>query len=381
MTDIEIANSIKMQPITKIAKKIGLKKRNLICYGEYKAKINLQSGNLKRKGKLVLITAINPTTAGNGKTTVSIGLADALRMIGKKSCLALREPSLGPVFGMKGGATGGGYSQIVPMEDINLHFNGDFHAITSANNLLASLIDNHIFQGNELKIKKVVFKRCLDVNDRALRNVAVANNSKETERSEEFTITAASEIMSIMCIAENIDDLKIKLGNILVGYNENEEPIFARDLKAENAMAILLKDALMPNLVQTLGGTPAIVHLGPFANIAHGCNSINATKIALDLADYCITEAGFGADLGAEKFIDFKCRLMNDRPELPRGHSMFISATRRTWQQRFAEDTFPVLQIRFPECGMPPWPRVSDFICGSSWRRWKSMVFTSAVNG
>ena len=315
MTDIEIANSIKMQPITKIAKKIGLKKRNLICYGEYKAKINLQSGNLKRKGKLVLITAINPTTAGNGKTTVSIGLADALRMIGKKSCLALREPSLGPVFGMKGGATGGGYSQIVPMEDINLHFNGDFHAITSANNLLASLIDNHIFQGNELKIKKVVFKRCLDVNDRALRNVAVANNSKETERSEEFTITAASEIMSIMCIAENIDDLKIKLGNILVGYNENEEPIFARDLKAENAMAILLKDALMPNLVQTLGGTPAIVHLGPFANIAHGCNSINATKIALDLADYCITEAGFGADLGAEKFIDFKCRLMNDRPD------------------------------------------------------------------
>lgn len=315
MTDIEIANSIKMQPITKIAKKIGLKKHNLICYGEYKAKINLQSVNLKRKGKLVLITAINPTTAGNGKTTVSIGLADALRMIGKKSCLALREPSLGPVFGMKGGATGGGYSQIVPMEDINLHFNGDFHAITSANNLLASLIDNHIFQGNELKIKKVVFKRCLDVNDRALRNVAVANNSKETERSEEFTITAASEIMSIMCIAENIDDLKIKLGNILVGYNENEEPIFARDLKAENAMAILLKDALMPNLVQTLGGTPAIVHLGPFANIAHGCNSINATKIALDLADYCITEAGFGADLGAEKFIDFKCRLMNDRPD------------------------------------------------------------------
>ena len=315
MTDIEIANSIKMKPITKIAKKIGLKKHDLICYGEYKAKINLANTKLERKGKLVLVTAINPTTAGNGKTTVSIGLADALRLLGEKSCLALREPSLGPVFGMKGGATGGGYSQIVPMEDINLHFNGDFHAITSANNLLSSLIDNHIFQGNELKIKKVIFKRCLDVNDRALRDVVVANGKKGTAREEEFTITAASEIMSIMCLAENIDDLKIRLGNILVGYNEDEEPIFARDLKAENSMAILLKDALLPNLVQTLGGTPAIVHLGPFANIAHGCNSINATKMALHLSDYCITEAGFGADLGAEKFIDFKCRLMNDKPD------------------------------------------------------------------
>ena len=315
MTDIEIANSIKMKPITKIAKKIGLKKRNLISYGKYKAKIDLKNKKLKNKGKLVLVTAINPTASGNGKTTVSIGLADALRHIGKKSCLALREPSLGPVFGMKGGATGGGYSQIVPMEDINLHFNGDFHAITSANNLLASLIDNHIFQGNELNIKKVVFKRCLDCNDRALRNVVVANKEASTARFEEFTITAASEVMSIMCLAENIEDLKTKLGNILVGYNDKDEPVFARELKAENAMAILLKDALLPNLVQTLAGTPAIVHLGPFANIAHGCNSINATKLAQSLSDYCITEAGFGADLGAEKFLDFKCRLMNEKPD------------------------------------------------------------------
>lgn len=316
MTDIEIAKSYKMQPIVKIAKKIGLKSSNLILYGNFKAKINLSINDVKNKknGKLVLVTAINPTTAGNGKTTVSIGLADAMRLLKKKSCLALREPSLGPVFGMKGGATGGGYSQIVPMEDINLHFNGDFHAITSANNLLSSLIDNHIFQGNELGIEKVLFKRCLDVNDRALRNVVVANGKNETSREENFTITAASEIMSIMCLSNNLEELKNRLGNILVGLNKLGKPVYAKDLKAENAMAILLKDALKANLVQTLGGTPAIVHLGPFANIAHGCNSVVATNLAMKLSDYCITEAGFGADLGAEKFLDFKCREMGVKP-------------------------------------------------------------------
>lgn len=318
MTDIEIARNYKMQPINKIAKKLGLKGADLIRYGENKAKIKLSMEDLqdRKSGKLVLVTAINPTTAGNGKTTVSIGLADALWLLKKKSCLALREPSLGPVFGMKGGATGGGYSQIVPMEDINLHFNGDFHAITSANNLLASLIDNHIFQGNELNLdsNKIFFKRCLDVNDRALRNVIVSNGKNETPREEHFTITAASEIMSIMCMSKNLEELKIRLGNILVGLTKSGTPVFARDLKAENAMAILLKDALKPNLVQTLAATPAIVHLGPFANIAHGCNSVVATNMAMKLADYCITEAGFGADLGAEKFLDFKCREMGVKP-------------------------------------------------------------------
>lgn len=318
MTDIEIARNYKMQPINKIAKKLGLKSADLICYGENKAKIKLSMEDLqdRKSGKLVLVTAINPTTAGNGKTTVSIGLADALWLLKKKSCLALREPSLGPVFGMKGGATGGGYSQIVPMEDINLHFNGDFHAITSANNLLASLIDNHIFQGNELNLdsNKIFFKRCLDVNDRALRNVIVSNGKNETPREEHFTITAASEIMSIMCMSKNLEELKIRLGNILVGLTKSGTPVFAKDLKTENAMAILLKDALKPNLVQTLAATPAIVHLGPFANIAHGCNSVVATNMAMKLADYCVTEAGFGADLGAEKFLDFKCREMGVKP-------------------------------------------------------------------
>lgn len=318
MTDIEIARNYKMQPINKIAKKLGLTSADLICYGENKAKIKLSMEDLqdRKSGKLVLVTAINPTTAGNGKTTVSIGLADALWLLKKKSCLALREPSLGPVFGMKGGATGGGYSQIVPMEDINLHFNGDFHAITSANNLLASLIDNHIFQGNELNLdsNKIFFKRCLDVNDRALRNVIVSNGKNETPREEHFTITAASEIMSIMCMSKNLEELKIRLGNILVGLTKSGTPVFAKDLKAENAMAILLKDALKPNLVQTLAATPAIVHLGPFANIAHGCNSVVATNMAMKLADYCVTEAGFGADLGAEKFLDFKCREMGIKP-------------------------------------------------------------------
>ena len=316
MTDIEIAKSNKMQSIIKIAKKLGLKSSDLILYGNYKAKIAIKDTDLKGKvGKLILVTAINPTSAGNGKTTVSIGLADAFSILKKKCCLALREPSLGPVFGIKGGATGGGQSQIVPMEDINLHFNGDFHAITSANNLLASMIDNHIFQGNELGLdsEKIYFKRCLDVNDRALREVNLTNGD-EVFRKDGFTITAASEVMAIMCMSKNLEDLKRRLGNILIGLNKRGEPVYARDLKAENAMAILLKDALKPNLVQTLAKTPAIVHLGPFANIAHGCNSVVATAMAMKLSDYCITEAGFGSDLGAEKFFDFKCREMNITP-------------------------------------------------------------------
>ena len=308
-SDIEIARMRKMKPIDEIAKKLGISQKHLVFYGKYKAKVDLSPK--ENKGKLVLVTAINPTKAGNGKTTVSIGLADALAQKGKKVCLALREPSLGPVFGIKGGATGGGYSQIQPMEDINLHFNGDFHAITSANNLLCSIIDNHIFQGNALDINPntVMFNRCLDINDRALRSLTLSNG-----RPEKFNITAASEIMAIMCLATSLSDLKKRLGNILVALNKHGEPVFARDLKAENAMAILLKDALLPNLVQTLAGTPALVHLGPFANIAHGCNSITATKLAMSLADYTITEAGFGSDLGAEKFLDVKCRIAGLAP-------------------------------------------------------------------
>lgn len=313
MTDIEIAESIKMQNIVEIAKKIGLCEDDLTLYGKYKAKVAKKIIDDK-KGKLILVTAISPTKAGNGKTTVSIGLADALARLNKKVCLALREPSLGPVFGIKGGATGGGYSQIVPMADINLHFNGDFHAITSANNLLSSIIDNHIFHGNELGIEEVVFKRCLDLNDRALRECEVGLSKGCKKREEHFTITSASEVMAIMCLARDLKDLKQRLGNILVGFAHDKKPIYAKDLKAENAMTILLKDAILPNLVQTLEGTPALVHLGPFANIAHGCNSIIATKMALSLADYCVTEAGFGADLGGEKFIDLKCRLNNLKP-------------------------------------------------------------------
>ena len=314
MTDIEIANKVKLKNIKKIARKIHTSSKDLILYGKYKAKLNVKRG--KRNGKLVLVTAINPTSAGIGKTTVSIGLCDALRLIKKDASLALREPSLGPVFGIKGGATGGGYSQILPMEDINLHFNGDFHAITSANNLLCSLIDNHIFQGNELDIDKdkVLFHRCLDLNDRALRDVYVAANKDETRREDHFSITAASEIMAIMCLAENLKDLKRRLGNIIVAYTKKGKPVTAKDLKAVDSMAILLKDALLPNLVQTIAGTPAVVHLGPFANIAHGCNSIIATRYVLSHADYCITEAGFGADLGAEKFFDIKCRVSGLRP-------------------------------------------------------------------
>lgn len=312
LSDIEIARSVKPLKITEVAKQIGITEDQLELYGNYKAKIIASHG--KKKGKLILVTAINPTKSGNGKTTVSIGLADAFKKNGDSVCLALREPSLGPVFGTKGGATGGGFSQIIPMEDINLHFTGDFHAITSANNLLCSLIDNHIFQGNALKInpKKILFRRCLDINERALREVECETTYPRHER---FIITAASEIMAIVCMAENIVDLKVRLGNIMVALDTNGKPVYAKDLKAEGAMAILLKDAIKPNLVQTLSGTPAVVHCGPFANIAHGCNSVVATRVALYNADYAITEAGFGADLGAEKFIDFKCRMSGLEPD------------------------------------------------------------------
>ena len=311
MTDIEIAESTKTLNINKVANKLKLKKDEYVTLGTNKAKVTKTPCESKGKKKLILVTAITPNSAGIGKTTVSIGLADGLRKLGKKSCLALREPSLGPVFGIKGGATGGGYAQVVPMADINLHFTGDFHAITSANNLLCSMIDNHIYQGNALKIdpEKIVFHRCLDLNDRALRHIVVGNTKGETPRSDYLTITAASEIMAIMCLSENLHDLKERLGNILVAYTKKGKPIFCRDLQAVDAMAILLKDALNPNLVQTLEGTPALVHLGPFANIAHGCNSITATKLSMSLADYTVTEAGFGADLGGEKFLDIKCRL------------------------------------------------------------------------
>ncbi len=303
MQDIEIARSVKLKSIESVGKSLGLKKNDLLCYGENMAKI-VGEFQPKENSKLILVTAINPTKAGEGKTTVAIGLADGLKRLGINVCLALREPSMGPVFGIKGGATGGGRAQIAPMEEINLHFTGDFHAITSANNLLAALIDNHIFQGNELGInpEEVKFQRCLDVNDRALREVTAGG------RKQSFVITAASEIMAILCMAENLRDLKVRLGNILVGMNYVGRPVYARDLKAVEALTILLKDALKPNLVQTLEGTPAIVHCGPFANIAHGCNSVRATKTALALSDYVVTEAGFGADLGAEKFLDFKCR-------------------------------------------------------------------------
>ncbi|MBQ3048110.1 MAG: formate--tetrahydrofolate ligase [Clostridia bacterium] len=315
MTDIEIANSIELKPIVEVAESLGVKSEDIELYGKYKAKIC--NSNFKPKGKLILVTAVNPTSAGEGKTTVSIGLADGMKNIGKNVCLALREPSLGPVFGIKGGATGGGYSQVVPMEDINLHFTGDFHAITSANNLLCSFIDNHLFQGNALNIdpKKIVFNRCLDLNDRSLRQVNVGIGEKNgIERSDRFNITAASEIMAILCLCENMQDLKNRLGNILVAFTYDKKPIYARDLKVNGAMAVLLKDAIKPNLVQTLTGTPAFIHGGPFANIAHGCNSIIATKLALSYADYVVTEAGFGADLGAQKFFDTKCRIGNLKP-------------------------------------------------------------------
>ena len=307
MTDIEIAHNAKKEPITNVLSSLGLSEKDYILYGNDKAKITLIPR--ESKGKLILVTAISPTPYGEGKTTVSIGLGDAFHKLGKKPILVLREPSMGPVFGMKGGATGGGYSQVVPMEDINLHFTGDFHAITAANDLLCAAIDNHIYHGNELGIETVAFNRSLDVNDRALRHVSLEH------RSEKFNITAASEIMALFCLADSLDDLKEMLGNIVIGYDKNQRLILAKELHIEGALVTLLKDAFYPNLVQTLEHTPAIIHGGPFANIAHGCNSIVATKLGLSLGDYVITEAGFGSDLGAEKFLDIKCRKASISPE------------------------------------------------------------------
>ena len=319
LTDIEIAESCKLRDIREIAKKLGLEEENLELYGKYKAKIDLKKMN--PKSKLILVTAINPTASGEGKTTVSIGLADGISLLGKKACLALREPSLGPVFGIKGGAAGGGYAQVVPMADINLHFTGDLHAITTANNLLCAMIDNHILRGNVLDIKEVYFRRCMDMNDRALRNITLhsdAGNMKgcaSYDRSEGFEITAASEVMAVLCLATDLKDLKTRLGNIVIGIDGKGNFVRAKQLNAEGAMATLLKDAIKPNLVQTLEGTPAIIHGGPFANIAHGCNSVQATYTAMTLADYTVTEAGFGADLGAEKFMDAKCRIAGIEPD------------------------------------------------------------------
>lgn len=321
-SDIEIAQNAKMEPIVKIAEKLGVLEDEIEQYGKYKCKISLdimKKNENKKDGKLILVTAINPTPAGEGKSTVTVGLGDAFNKIGKKAVIALREPSLGPVFGMKGGATGGGNAQVVPMEDINLHFTGDMHAITSANNLLSAAVDNHIHQGNLLRIdsRRVVFKRVIDMNDRALRNIVVGLGGKINGflREDGFNITVASEIMAILCMAKDLSDLKERMGNILVAYNLDGEPVYAKDLQVQGAMALLMKDAIKPNLVQTLENTPAIIHGGPFANIAHGCNSIVATKMALKLGDFAITEAGFGADLGAEKFLNIKCRYGDLAPE------------------------------------------------------------------
>ncbi|WP_415299171.1 formate--tetrahydrofolate ligase [Clostridium perfringens] len=320
--DIEIAQSAKMEPIINIAKKIGLGEDDIELYGKYKCKISLDAIKKlenNKDGKLVLVTAINPTPAGEGKSTVTVGLGQALNKIGKNTVIALREPSLGPVFGIKGGAAGGGYAQVVPMEDINLHFTGDMHAITSANNLLCAAIDNHIHQGNLLRIdsRRIVFKRVMDMNDRALRNIVVGMGGKINGflREDGFMITVASEIMAILCMASDLEDLKERMGNILIAYNVDGEPVYAKELEVQGAMALLMKDAIKPNLVQTLENTPAIIHGGPFANIAHGCNSIIATKTALKMSDITITEAGFGADLGAEKFLDIKCRYGNLNPD------------------------------------------------------------------
>lgn len=322
LTDIEIAQQAKMLKIGEIAAKLGISEDEIEPYGHYKAKLSQKLFNRVKDnpdGKLVLVTAINPTPAGEGKTTTSVGLCEGMNKIGKKACLALREPSLGPVFGIKGGAAGGGYAQVVPMEDINLHFTGDMHAITAANNLLCAMIDNHIQQGNELNIdvRRILFKRCLDMNDRALRNCIVGMGGKVNgvPREDHFQITVASEIMAILCLATDLADLKKRLGNILVAYTYDNKPVFARDIKAVGAMTALLKDAINPNLVQTLENNPAIIHGGPFANIAHGCNSVRATKLSLKLADYTITEAGFGSDLGAEKFFDIKCRFAGLKPD------------------------------------------------------------------
>lgn len=321
-TDIEIAQEAVMLPITEVAKQLGISPDDLELYGKYKAKLSneyLDSIRENKKGKLILVTAINPTPAGEGKTTTSVGLGEAFGKLGKKAVIALREPSLGPCFGIKGGAAGGGYAQVVPMEDLNLHFTGDFHAITSANNLLAALLDNHIQQGNALRIdtRQIVWKRCLDMNDRVLRNIVVGLGSKGDgfTREDHFVITVASEIMAILCLANDMNDLKAKLARIIVAYDLDGNPVTAADLNAVGSMAALLKDAILPNMIQTLEHTPAFVHGGPFANIAHGCNSVRATNAALSIADYCITEAGFGADLGAEKFFDIKCRLAGLKPD------------------------------------------------------------------
>ena len=321
-TDIEIAQECEKLKITEIAKKAGIEEKYLELYGNYKAKVDYKLLNDlkdKKDGKLILVTAITPTPAGEGKTTTSVGLTDGLRKIGKNSIVALREPSLGPVFGIKGGAAGGGYAQVVPMEDINLHFTGDFHAIGAANNLLAAMLDNHIQQGNDLNIdpRRITWKRAVDMNDRQLRNIVdgLGARTDGTPRQDGFEITVASEVMAVLCLSSSITDLKQRLGKIIVGYSYEGDPITAHDLKAEGAMAALLKDAIKPNLVQTLEGTPAFIHGGPFANIAHGCNSVMATRLALKLGDYVVTEAGFGADLGAEKFLDIKCRMSGLRPD------------------------------------------------------------------
>ena len=321
LSDIEIAQGAKLLPIKEIATQLNISEDELEFYGKYKAKLSDElSERVKnnKDGKLILVTAINPTPAGEGKTTTTAGLGQAMAKIGKNAIIALREPSLGPVFGVKGGAAGGGYAQVLPMEDINLHFTGDMHAITSANNLCCAMLDNHIQQGNSLNIdqRRILIKRCLDMNDRALRNVIIGLGGKVNgiPREDHFIITVASEVMAILCLANDIDDLKLRLGNILIAYNYAGEPVYAKDINVHGAMAALLKDAIKPNLVQTLEGTPAIMHGGPFANIAHGCNSVRATKLAMKLADYCITEAGFGSDLGAEKFLDIKCRYAGLKP-------------------------------------------------------------------
>lgn len=354
-SDIQIAQEAKLQHISEIAEKLGLTEEEIEYYGKYKAKIDLSVQERKGKeGKLILVTAITPTPAGEGKTTTSIGLADGLSRIGKKTAVALREPSLGPVFGIKGGAAGGGYAQVVPMEDINLHFTGDFHAIGAANNLLAAMLDNHIFQGNELGInpEKITWRRCVDMNDRQLRFVedGLGGGKNGVPRKDGYDITVASEVMAVLCLATSLSDLKARLSRIIVGYNYEGKPVTAGDLKAAGAMTALLKDALKPNLVQTLEGTPAIVHGGPFANIAHGCNSVLATRTALKLADYVVTEAGFGADLGAEKFLDIKCRIAGLKPS-----AVVLVGTVRALKMHgglqkteFSEENLPALEAGLP---------------------------------
>lgn len=335
LTDLEIAQACEMEPIEKVAAKIGIDGDALERYGKYKAKIGFDTLNSlkdREDGKLILVTAINPTKAGEGKSTTTVGLGDALNQLGYSTMIALREPSLGPVFGLKGGAAGGGYAQVVPMEDINLHFTGDMHAITTANNLLCAMIDNHMYQGNELNLdpEKITFKRCLDMNDRTLRRVDIGKGARVNgiEREDGFNITVASEIMAALCLADDLMDLKKRFGDMLVGYTKDDKPVYVRDLKAEGAMAMVMKDAILPNLVQTLEHNPVLIHGGPFANIAHGCNSVIATKAALKLADYVVTEAGFGADLGAEKFLDIKCRKADLHP-----NAVVIVATIRALKQ------------------------------------------------